>query len=153
MSISDWAAWYGAFVATAVFGWELFKWLRSGSRIKIRVTYDMQMTDGTGKLEPQKYFVINAVNIGDQATTVSHLGINYFSTLAGRLFRRPTRRMIVPAPTHAEQLPKLLDPGATWTGAVPQTVELEAMMKEGHLSFGLLNNSKGRSEYGLLKPK
>lgn len=153
LSPSDCAAWYGASIATLVFLWELFKWFRSGSRLRLQVSYDMQPVADSGKLEPQQYIVVKAVNVGAQATTVSHLSLTYYSNRLRLLFRRPTQVMIVPSPELATPLPKLLNTGDTWTGGIPQTTELKKMISEGFLVCGLLNNSTGRSEYGHIRRK
>src|SRR6266702_2994411 len=95
LSASDWAAWWGAILATIVFAWEIVKWFRAGPRLRVRTAPEMQMEDGCGGLSPEKYITFSVVNVGDAPTTVTHLFLTYYSSWLRRVFRRPSREMIV----------------------------------------------------------
>jgi hypothetical protein len=42
MNAPDAAAWWGAALATIVFGWDIYKWLTSGAKITLSATGNMQ---------------------------------------------------------------------------------------------------------------
>jgi hypothetical protein len=67
LSASDWAAWWGAILATIVFGWDIVKSFRSGPRLRVRAAPEMQMEDGRGALSPEKYITLKKPPAGEQA--------------------------------------------------------------------------------------
>ena len=152
-SASDWAAWWGAIVATVVFCWDIFKWFRAGPRLRVRTSTNMQLVNEAGTTGPEKYISISAVNIGDAPTTVTHLFLTYYASRTRRWLRRPTTEMIVPQPRLAQPLPKFLPVGETWGGVIRQTPELEKMLDEGLLYCGVRDESSGTSTSSRVIPK
>ncbi len=153
LSASDWAAWWGAVLATVVFCWDIFKWLHAGPRLRVRTSTNMQMVNDAGTTDPEKYISFSAVNVGDAPTTVTHLFLTFYASRKHRILRRPSAEMIVPSPRHAQPLPKFLPIGETWGGLIRQTPELEKMLDEGLLYCGVRDESTGRSTSSRIVPK
>lgn len=52
------AAWWGAILSTVVFGWEMYKWLRSGARLKVQVAQNMQAATPDIGLSPELHLCV-----------------------------------------------------------------------------------------------
>jgi hypothetical protein len=61
--------------------------------------------------------------------------------------------MIVAQIRLAQPLPKLVPVGDTWTGAIPQTPEIEKMLADGLLYFGVRDESTGDCTFDRVIPK
>jgi hypothetical protein len=153
LSASDWAAWWGAILATVVFSWDIVKWLGSGPRLRVRSAPEMQMENERGGLDPEKYITFSVVNVGDAPTTVTHLLLTYYSSWLRRLLRRASREMIVARIHLAPPLPKLLSVGDTWTGAMLQTPEIDKMLSDGLLYCGVRDESSSDCTLARIVPK
>ncbi len=143
---SDWAAWWGAILATVVFLWDVFKWFHTGPRLKVTACPNMQMASRLGGVEPQRYLFVSAVNIGSVPTTITHLYLTYYASWVRRIFHKPSERMVV-LETKLGALPKLLAVGDTWSGPIEQTSELEKMLSEGYLFCGIRDESTGNTTF------
>lgn len=116
MTASEIAAWWGAVIATAVLAWDIFKWLRSGVRLKIRAIPNMQVAgDASGK----NLVFVEAVNRGDKSTTITHCAIYEFASTFNRLRGKRKAQGLVPYPD-GPALPYELAPGQRWSATVAQ---------------------------------
>jgi hypothetical protein len=70
LDASDYAAWWGAIVATIVFVWELVKWRSSGPRLQGTV---FQRSD-----EPALDFSLIVSNTGDRPATIQDVRLRCF---------------------------------------------------------------------------
>jgi hypothetical protein len=61
---SDYAAWYGAFVATCVAGWDVYRYLASGARLKATAQFESCPPDESILL------IADIYNRGDSETTL-----------------------------------------------------------------------------------
>lgn len=125
------AAWWGAVLATIVFLWEVYKWLRSGARLQVSAAKDMQLAAPNGRLNDALHICLTVHNVGDAVTTITHLvGYNYKNRFFAFTRRRSGAFVVSPGPTAA--YPHVLEPGKTWTALVPQD-EFEAASKKGKI--------------------
>ena len=116
MTASDIAAWWGAILATIVLAWDIFKWLRSGVRLKVRVTPNMQVAGD----ETEKQLVhVEVVNRGDKTTTITHWAFYEFDSWLDRVRNKRKAMGIVPYP-EGPDLPFELEPGKRWSATVAQ---------------------------------
>lgn len=116
MTASVIAAWWGAVIATVVLAWDIFKWARSGARLKVRVTPNMQVA---GDSSQQKLVHVEVVNRGDRVTTITHWAFYEFASTLHRLRRKRKSQGIVPYP-EGPALPFELEPGKRWAATVAQ---------------------------------
>ena len=117
MTASEIAAWWGAAVATAVLGWDVYKWATTGPRLVVKATPNMQ--DPSDPTETKNIFV-EVVNRGDRLTTITHLGFYSYKTIFHRLARRRNPAVgLIPRPA-GPGLPFELEPGKRWAGLADQ---------------------------------
>jgi hypothetical protein len=133
------AAWWGATTATLVFLWDIYKWRQGGARIRLTVSPNMQhMGVIANWIDPNQTLVaVEAVNVGNKKTTVTHLFASYFPNRWARIRRKSTRTLFVGLPDGNQPLPFELDPGARWIGAMLQNQELEELSRSGLLYVGI----------------
>jgi len=143
MKLTEIAAWWGASVATMVFLWDIYKWRQSGARIRLMVSGDMEAYGHLAALlsPDQTLIVVEAVNVGNKKTTLTHLFASYYKNWWQRLLRRKAQTFVItPDPKLAQALPFELDPGARWLGATYQNQEIEEMSRNGHLLVGMFHS-------------
>lgn len=119
MDASELAAWWGAVIATLVLVWDLFKWLRSGPRLDLRVEWRREVP----RRGEEHYgnalrwtLTIEVANVGDAPTTLTRLEVWHHPTLLSRFMRRGSKPYFLEQP---RSLPYLLGPGEVWRGVVP----------------------------------
>jgi len=80
MKLTEIAAWWGASVATIVFLWDIYKWRRSGARLRLMVSGDMEAYGHLAALlsPDQTLIVVEAINVGNKKTTLTHLFASYY---------------------------------------------------------------------------
>src|SRR5690348_11158114 len=120
MSASDYAAWYGAVVATVVFGWEIWKWTREGARLRVTATPNMITVAGDGSPPSEKMILVRAVNVGDSPTVVTHLAGYIYATKKDLRKNKTSHRFVIPNNMAGPNLPARLEPGSYWSGSMPQ---------------------------------
>lgn len=77
MGATDIIAFYAAVVSTAVALFEFWKWKRSGARFRLNVMVPAKIYGG-GE-DNNEYLHLTVTNIGDAATTVTHMGASSLS--------------------------------------------------------------------------
>lgn len=139
MTATDIAAWYAAAVATAVFGWDIIKWLKSGPSLRIRAVPNTYYADGRiiGETSPEngasvltveEYCHVEIVNAGFLPTTL----IDVSALSADKAGRVQVIHSSVAFTTHtgSKPLPALLAPGETWSARI-QMSRIEGMVRYG----------------------
>lgn len=134
------AAWYGAAVATAVFLWDIYKWGRRGPRIRLTVNTRMRIVGADPLIDSEtEYVTITAVNIGDQATTLTNaVGYHYRSRLSRILRRSDKTFVVVTGGAFGPPLPHRLDAGERWIGGANQEKVKESCGDSGLLYCGVI---------------
>ena len=122
MTASEIAAWWGAAIATAVLGWDIYKWARSGPRLTVKALPNMQLLEDRTEA---KNILVEVVNRGNQLTTLTHLAFYNYKSIFHRMFRRRNAGVgLVPQPG-GQGLPFELEPGKRWVGLVVQNKVFE----------------------------
>ncbi|UJJ51997.1 MULTISPECIES: hypothetical protein [Rhodanobacter] len=118
MTASDIAAWWGASIATAVLGWDIYKWATSGKRLSVRAQPNMQEA---GDRSDTKNILVEVINRGGKLTTLTHLAFYSYKSIFHRLARKRNQHVgLVPRPGGGQGLPYELEPGKRWCGLVEQ---------------------------------
>jgi hypothetical protein len=125
---------YAAIVSTFVLGWDAYKWLNQGPKIKGYAQTGMKVMGGI-QPDPKTYVSITAVNHGDRATTVTNMGFLYYDKwFKAYLFKnRPTQAFVVTSPSQGQPIPYRLETGAQWSGMAHQDNGTDKMIREGYL--------------------
>ncbi|WP_092791552.1 MULTISPECIES: hypothetical protein [Rheinheimera] len=137
---SDYAAWWGAIIASFALIWNVVVFLRSGARIKIVVTPNMELQPPIPGSEGQKYIFVKAVNTGSSATTITHF-YGFTASSHFERFRKRINQFIINGDGSYNKLPAKLEPGEEWIGLAIQDDEL---LKEKLVYYGIYHNQKDK---------
>lgn len=119
MDIGDWATAYAAIVATAVGGVQIWQFLRSGARLRIKVAPSMSVVGGHAL--DQDMIMVTVTNIGTAPTTIEGL---YIVPKKRRFFMKSKEEDLsyyIPNPHIAGSTPNIpmaIGPGEKWTGFI-----------------------------------
>jgi hypothetical protein len=135
---------YAAIVATFVLGWDAYKWLAAGPKIKLSASTGMQLLGGIVP-DPKFYVSITAYNVGDRPTTITNLGGMYFESWWHAYVRRrkPSKVFIISQPSQAQRIPYRFEVGDQWIGLADQEDNIVQMAKSGYLFFILYTTHGG----------
>lgn len=142
ITLTDILAVWGAFGATLVLLWDIYKWKNSGPQIIFRATPNMKVSEGFGDYSKDKTYVhMEATNNGDRPTTITKAGCFYYKNLMARLLRRSSSQYYI----KLSKRPGLLEPGGTWNDLADQQ-ELGQLSKNGILLFALYLSHKRKPQ-------
>lgn len=114
------AAWWGAFIATGVLFWDVYKWKHSGARISITISPNMILVGGGYKKSENYLISVAVVNTGTLPTKLNSLTLqSYKNRLALLLNKFDSTKGAINPRYLREQLPCLLPPGEEWRGELP----------------------------------
>lgn len=130
-AITEYAAWWGAILATLVFLWDIYKWRKAGPQVVIEVGCDQSIV-GSPKHKGKKFVLVSANNRGERPTTLTGLGLRWYSSKRERRRRNAEKSFAVIAET-SQALPFHLQPGELWQGLFDQTEDVATMARDGLL--------------------
>lgn len=135
---------YAAIISTFILGWDAYKWLNEGPKIRIKAQTGMKIVGG-GQIDPKTYVSVTAVNYGDRATTITNMGFLYYTTwFKAYLHNRSDQGFIITTPSQAQILPYRFEPGAQWIGMANQDDGVDRMISEGYLFVLLYCSTSGK---------
>lgn len=144
---------YAAILSTFVFGWDAYKWLNQGPKIRGYAQTGMKIV-GTGRIDPKTYVTITAVNHGDRPTTITNMGFLYYDNwFQAYIRRKPSQAFVVSTPSQAQVIPYRFEPGAQWIGMADQDANIDKMIQEGYLFAVLYCSTVGKGIRFRLKRK
>ena len=150
-STSDYAAWWGAVIATLALTWNIVVALRSGPRIRVRATSNMQIYPRQPLTGDKSYISLTAVNHGNAPTTITHF-CGYYSTSLWKLIKGKKQNFIVNTGHELGQtVPFKLAPGEEWSSLADQSDMEEKCGKGGYLYMGIIHNQRKRPVYVRVK--
>ena len=145
-NLTSFVAWWGAIVATLVFLWDIYKWLKSGPSVVVSAQPNMQTFGGlTQSLGGTNYVVVEAVNKGNKKTTITHLVGYHYSSFIKRLLKKRSAAFFVANTGLTQPLPHILEPGERWLGIIEQNEDLEKMARQGYLYCGISHSLKAKA--------
>jgi hypothetical protein len=132
VTLTDMLAVWGAFVATLLLCWDIYKYKVSGARVCISVQHDMNVL--LPGLDPNSTFIsVIAKNNGDRPTTITNFGLKGYRVIILGLFKRRIFQAIIGNPV-PQPLPHLLAPGTVWNGFADQN-QITAKYPEVNMIF------------------
>jgi hypothetical protein len=149
MNASDYAAWWGAGVATLALTWNIYRALRSGPRVKVTATPDIQVFPRTAITGDTVYISVTATNRGTAPTTLTNFVGFHEKTLLDLFLRRLLRRrkgFVVFTGPLGQPIPYVLKPGEQWSNVVEQ-LDLQSHYQGGYLYIGVSHNQRKRPIY------
>jgi hypothetical protein len=146
MKITDIAAWWGAFIATSLLLWDVYKWKRSGPIISVSASPNMHSYGRVSNaLEEKAFITVEATNTGDRKTTLTHLVVFHYTSIFQKLRMKHDTAMFVPNPRFSQPMPYVLEAGERWLGGIEQNDELEEMSRNGYLFCGVYHSSRKKA--------
>ncbi len=139
LSLTDVAAWWGAIVATAVLGWDVYKWRRRGAEIRVYASPDMQAMPPLPSAPDATFIFVSVTNHGGQATTITNLAGVHYKSIFHALFDRASARFVVGNVPFGPPLPHRLEPGDRWTGGINQDEAVANYGKTGRYYCGVFH--------------
>ena len=147
---SDYAAWWGAIIASLALVWNIVVAIRSGARIKVTVSPNMQVHPKQPITEDNKYILVIAVNHGSTPTTITHFS-GYYAPGFWSLIRGGKKVEFVVIPNQGySPIPFVLGPGAEWSNLADQKNIIEKS-KGGNLYLGVCHSQNKRPVYKRVK--
>jgi hypothetical protein len=143
LNASDYAAWWGAIIASLAFLWNIVVAVRSGARLKVSVSPNMELYPPNPGEEGQTYIFVKAVNKGNSATTITHF-CGFTTKSQFDRFRKKVKPFIVGINGKYQPLPFKLEPGEEWVGIANQD---DILMREKLLYLGVIHNQKEKPIY------
>ena len=136
---------YAAIVSTFVLGWDAYKWLNEGPKVRITAQTGIKIVGG-GQIDPKTYVLVTAVNYGDRATTITNMGFLYYTTWFNANLRRnrTDKAFFITTPSQVHVLPYRFEAGAQWIGMADQSDDVDQMIREGYLFVLLYCSTSGK---------
>lgn len=135
-TISDYAAWWGAIVATLVLFWEIYKWCKSGPQLHLHVMGNMKHLNSNGyHHDNNTYITFRISNRGDLSTTLSLIGMYHYKGKLRLLKYVLNKGHNMEAIFPKLHLPYELKSGTVWQGEVEQTDEMRELCKTGTVAI------------------
>lgn len=148
---SDYAAWWGAVVATVALIWNITQKLREGPRVKVRVTPNMRVYPAQPPTYDNDYISVKAVNVGTAPTTITHLAGWYTKNIIGLVRKSKRQHFVVNVNQETGNVtPFVLQPGTEWGNLTLQTDLLEKA-GNGYVYLGVIHNQRERPVYKRVK--
>lgn len=136
MDATDIIAVYGAIVATAVFGWDIYKWRISGARLCLSIVQN--------QVKDLRHTRVTATNRGDKPTTISRSAFLYYKgwpswakSLLPLIQSKPDKSF----PRRDTAFPLDIKRGGEW-GIVILDEEIKKIPKQGLLFFALYESHR-----------
>lgn len=119
MDASTWAAWWGAASGTLAVVWEVFRWTRSGPRLEVIASPNMQIiTPGEG-IDETLYINVVVTNGGDAPTTITHFCACTYRNWFDRLRRKKSQQFVI-NPGPESPIPHKIQVGERWSAMTLQ---------------------------------
>lgn len=144
LNLSDYAAWWGAVVATVVLLFDAYKWFTTGAKLRVVVQPNMQ-TVVHGKLLGDLNIFVEVANNGDRTTTITHLVVRQFASRFDKLLNKSKLGAVVPIPGGSQPLPFELEPGKRWVGLIDQQELVEKGDGNGLTYCGIHHTASKKS--------
>jgi hypothetical protein len=142
MKLTEIAAWWGAFIATLLLFWDIYKWKRSGPIINVSASPNMELISNVPDHLKDKILIsVQVVNLGNIKTTLTHLVIFHYSSFFKKLIKKKNMQAIAISALYTP-LPYALEPGELWQGEILQDKKLEEMSRNGYLYCGIIHASR-----------
>jgi len=148
---SDYAAWWGAIIASLALVWNIIHTLRSGARLRVTVSPDMRIYPPQPPTNDNDYISIKAVNVGTGPTTITHCLGYYTKSIWGLVKKSERQHFIVNiTPDTGNDIPFVLGPGAEWSNIAAQDKLFEAA-GNGIIYIGIVHNQRRKAIYKRIK--
>tara|TARA_R110001592_G_C12973682_1_gene733489 strand:- start:167 stop:646 length:480 start_codon:yes stop_codon:yes gene_type:complete len=148
---SDYAAWWGAIIATLAFIWNIVRALFEGPRLRISVSPNMMLFPQNGPTAGKTYIRLIATNTGDAPVTVTNY-CGYYAKSRIEIFQKKQQHFVVNVTRElSSPIPHVLQPGTQWTGMLDQDGFYEGTIPPKYLYVGLAHSHSRKVKYKRVK--
>lgn len=147
LKASDYAAWWGAIIATLALIWNIVVALKAGARVELSVMPNMELHPPHPGQEGKTFIFVKAVNKGNASTTITHFCGYKAESYWGR-FRKKIKPFVVGSNGSYVSPPIKLNPGEEWTGIVEQH---DMIVSSPLLYLGIYHNQRDKPIYKKVK--
>ncbi len=147
LTASEYAAWWGAVVATITGAWNIYKSITSGARIKVKAQPEMQVFPEMPPYGKTIFIRLEAVNVGTTPTKITNV-IGYFPIKRTCLGKYKKQNFVFPLQDarYGGQVHQTLNPGDDWYHLIPQR-EIQKNSPLGMVYIGLCHNQSEKPIY------
>ena len=141
-SPSDYAAWWGAIVATIIAIWEFLKWIGAGAKLKINIYY-WEENEGLG-------FRLIIINVGDAPASVEDMSLKIYRKkfLFFRFYETDIHRFSYVGGEMEMRLPPfLLSQGENWESSIYPPNDFKYVPKNNANLFLFVSESHRKKPY------
>ena len=150
ITASDYAAWWGATIATLALIWNIIVALRSGARVRVKANPNMKVHPPQPPTGDKEWISVTAINCGSSPTTITHC-CSYYAASFWDLIRGKKQQFIINCdPRLGSQIPTVLAPGEEWSNLADQE-GLKEQSPKGFYYIGVMHNQKKRPIYKRVK--
>lgn len=150
---SDYAAWWGATVASLAFLWNVLAAIRSGPRVKVTVTPEIQVYPIQAPTYEKTFVAVRAVNVGTGKTTITNCAGYYTTNILGVLLKKYRQPFMINTSNQTgHPIPYILEPGTEWANLADQEFLMERI-KKSRVYLGIVHNQRQRPIYKRVKIK
>jgi len=149
-SASDFAAWWGAIIASFAVIWNIIVAIRSGARLHVRATPEMKIFPRQSTTVDKKYISVTAVNRGNSSTTITHFCGYYTKNIWNRIRGKKQQFIITIDVSLGKPIPYILRPGEEWSNMAIQK-DIQDKCAGGLLYMGIIHNQRKRPVYKRVK--
>jgi hypothetical protein len=142
---------YAAIVATVSILWQIWGWFRSGPRLRVRASADMQVMGGYNK-EDRKYTVVNVTNVGTAKTTITNVVMFAYKNLLNKILNRPNKTFVVNHDVAGYQIPYMIDAGCTFMSMMMQNDDMESLSRTSMLYMGVIHSLSAKPVLARVRP-
>ena len=151
-SASDFAAWWGAIVASFAVIWNIIVAIRSGPRVYVRATPEMQVFPRQPVTGDKSYISVTAINRGNAPTTITHFIGYYTKNLWNRIRGKKQAFIVNTDLSLGKPIPYILKPGEEWSSMADQK-SIQEKCANGLLYIGIIHNQRKRPVFKRVKFK
>ena len=147
---SDYAAWWGAAIASIALGWNIVTQLRSGPRIVFYATPGMLLMPPSPLTKDRQFIRFSVTNSGTVPLTITNIcGIH--AKRAIPMFKGKKSHFVMQTEKAlSDDFNKLISPGEDWNVMVDQK-GIEELFSGGALYLGVVHNRKKKPIYKRVK--
>ena len=124
MDASTWAAWWGAASGTLAVAWEVFRWHRSGPRLEVAASPNMQYITPGVSIDETLYINVVVTNVGDKPTTLTHFCGHTYRNWFDRIRGKREKAFVVNTGPESP-IPHKLEVGERWSAMTKQDKAIE----------------------------
>lgn len=145
---NDYAAWWGAIIATLALLWNIILALKKGPRVSVKATPNMQIIPESPETADKLYISVTAVNKGSSPTTITHFCGYHTKNFWGVLFNKYRQNFVINTmPSTGNVTSYVLKPGEQWSNLADQS----ELNKKRYTYIGIIHTHKKKPVYVRVK--